>query len=106
MNGPCAKTTVRCTVRTPDGWKVSGTNECRNPQPVCPRRPGEGYEKCKSICDQVGHAEEVALLNAQDAGVNLSGATAEVVGHTYFCMNCQHALFKAGVRWLSVRQKT
>ena len=42
--GPCAKTTTRCTLVTPGGTHIVGTNECRNPQPVCPRLPGEGYE--------------------------------------------------------------
>jgi hypothetical protein len=97
--GPCAKATIICTIVTLAGERIVGTNICRNPQPVCPRLPGEGYEKCKTICDQVGHAEEVAV---QRAGKRALGARAFIEGHTYACMNCQHALFGAGVDSISL----
>ena len=97
--GPCAKTHVTCTIVATDGRKFVGSNWCGNAQPVCPREPGEGYEKCKSICHQSGHAEEDAVRLAGDAA---KGATAYLHGHTYACMNCQHALFGAGVKFLSV----
>lgn len=97
--GPCAKTTTRCTLVTPAGEHIVGTNECRNPQPVCPRLPGEGYEKCKSICDQVGHAEVVAVARA---GAKARGAKAFLEGHTYACMDCQHILWPSGVVSLSL----
>lgn len=99
MNGPCAKTTVTCTLVTPDGKHIVGTNYCRNAQPVCHRQPGEGYEKCRSICDQVGHAEVVAVMLA---GEKARGARAYLQGHTYACQACQEALFGAGVISLSV----
>lgn len=99
MNGPCAKATVRCTLVTPEGEHIVGENECANPQAVCPRSPGEGYEKCVSICQQLGHAEVVAVAKA---GSKARGARAYIEGHTYACMNCQHALFGAGVRSISV----
>lgn len=97
--GPCAKTTVRCTLVTPDGEKFVGTNYCENAQEKCPREPGEDYTKCTTICQQVGHAEVVAV---QLAGDKAEGARAFIEGHTYACMNCQHALFGAGVRSVSV----
>ncbi|MDP3328757.1 hypothetical protein [Parvibaculum sp.] len=99
MNGPCAKTTVRCTLVTPSGERIVGTNECANPQAACPRAPGEGYEKCQSICRQLGHAEVVAVMRA---GERARGSRAYIEGHTYACMNCQHALFGAGVKSVSV----
>lgn len=99
MRGPCAKTTTRCTLVTPDGEHIVGENWCENPQPSCPREPGEGYEKCKNICRQVGHAEEVAVMLAGDKA---RGARAYLEGHTYACMNCQHTLLGAGVRSLTV----
>lgn len=74
-----------------------GTNDCANPQKTCPRAPGEGYEKCKSICQQEGHAEEVALHNAHMANFDLSGAVAVLYGHTHYCRTCQEALYDAGV---------
>lgn len=87
----CAKTRVRVTLTHPDGRSWAGENWCRNPQPVCPR---EGYDKCKTICDQVGHAEEDAL---RVAGEHARGCTASLDGHTYYCMPCQHKLYAAGV---------
>ncbi len=101
MNGPCAKTTVKCTLITVDGEHIIGENWCVNPQKICPRTPGEGYKKCKSICQQEGHAEAVAVRLAGDKA---KGATAYIEGHTYACMDCQHALFGAGVAFLTVGQ--
>lgn len=94
MNGPCAKTRVLCTIIAPDGRRFDGENTCRNPQYVCPRSPGEGYEKCHSICDQVGHAEAVA---ASLAGEAARGGTAYLTGHTYACDPCKAALAAVGV---------
>lgn len=92
--GPCAKVRVRCTLIAADGRVWVGENDCRNPQPVCPREPGEGYAKCKSICDQPGHAEEMALAQAGEAA---RGAVA-YVEHKRVCAGCQAALAAAGVR--------
>ena len=92
--GPCAKTQTKCTIYTKDGAEYVGTNYCHNPQKVCPRKPSDGYDKCKTICHQEGHAEQVAV---DVAGKQAVGATAYLEGHTYYCMDCQHALFSAGV---------
>lgn len=97
--GFCAKARIRCTLVTLEGEHIVGENWCRNPQETCPRLPGEGYEKCKLICDQVGHAEHVAV---KLAGPKAQGARAFLEGHTYACMACQHALFGAGVESLSL----
>lgn len=99
MNGPCAKATVTCTLVTPAGERIVGTNYCENPQATCPRAPSEGYEKCASVCRQAGHAEVVAV---QFAGERARGARAYLQGHTYACMACQHALFGAGIISFSV----
>lgn len=95
----CAKATVRCTLVTPDGQQFVGTNWCANPQATCPRSPGEDYTKCKTICRQQGHAEVDAVA---EAGAAAKGAHAYLEGHTYACMDCQHALFGAGVIALTV----
>lgn len=93
----CAKKVVICQILTKDGQVFTGRNDCNNPQPLCPREAGEGYEKCKTICDQPGHAEEVALEQAQLAGANLGGAVAYIGGIGHYCKNCQIKLFDAGV---------
>lgn len=99
MIGPCAKTTVTCTIVAEDGERFVGTNYCENPQEVCPRSSGESYSKCVTICRQVGHAEIVAV---RLAGAKAKGAAAYLQGHTYACQACQEALFGAGVLTLSV----
>ena len=98
--GPCAKKQVGCVIVAPDGQKFAGANLCEEPQDVCPREPGEGYEKCQTICRQIGHAEIVALRRA---GKNAVGATAWVYNHTHACRDCQEALYGAGVILIGVR---
>lgn len=90
----CAKQRVRVTLTHPDGRQWIGENRCRNPQATCPRAPGEDYTKCRTVCDQVGHAELDAL---QQAGEHARGCIASLEGHSYYCMPCQHSLFAAGV---------
>lgn len=99
MSGPCAKVTTTCTLVTIEGERIIGTNWCATPQEVCPRKPGDDYTACKTICNQAGHAEEVAV---RLAGHKAHGARAFLDGHTYACMACQHALFGAGVESLSL----
>lgn len=97
--GPCARRVVRCTLVTPAGHYIVGENWCMNPQPTCPRIGNEGYEKCATVCQQVGHAEEVAVLMA---GPSAAGAHAYVENHTYACRNCQETLFGSGVSALTI----
>lgn len=92
--GPCAKAVVRCTIVSPNGNQFIGENVCQNPQPTCPRLPGEGYEKCTTICRQLGHAEAVAAYLAGDRAI---GGTAYLTGHTYACEPCKAALAAVGV---------
>lgn len=101
MNGPCAKTTTRCTIIALNGREYVGQNICANPQQACPRLPGEGYAKCVSICQQWGHAEQVA---ASIVGDRAHGGTAYLEGHTYFCDACKAALAAVGVTHLIVGQ--
>jgi deoxycytidylate deaminase len=92
----CAKKKVRCFIVTEDAKNIFyGTNHCDTPVMVCPRTEGEGYEKCKSICNQKGHAEEMALAEAE--GFDLTGATAYIEGIGHYCKSCQIKLFAAGV---------
>lgn len=97
--GPCAKRRVICTIVAPGGQRFVGSNDCRNPQQVCPRIPGEGYDKCKSVCQQVGHAEVVALALA---GPRARGAHAVINGHYYACETCSRLMRDAGVESVTV----
>lgn len=94
MRGPCAKRRVVCTITTEDGRQFRGENDCENPQSVCPRAPSEGYEKCKSVCNQSGHAEIEAL---RAAGDHAYGAQADLEGHYWICEPCGRALRDAGI---------
>lgn len=99
MIGPCAKRIVTCTLTAVDGSVHIGTNWCENAQPECPRQPGEGYAKCWTVCKQAHHAERSALVIA---GAKAKGAVAELRGHSYYCRECQEALFTAGIKSIGV----
>lgn len=100
--GPCAKRRVVCHLMTGEGPTFTGENDCANPQTVCPRLPGEGYEKCRSVCDQAGHAEVQALDRAKAAGIETDGAIAVLEGHYWMCEPCGRALREAGVRAVKI----
>lgn len=99
MTGNCAKRVVTCTLVTAAGERIIGKNWCNNPQNNCPRTPYEDYTKCKTICQQWGHAEAVALVIA---GERAMGAAAFIEGHTHACQSCQESLFSAGVKAMTI----
>jgi deoxycytidylate deaminase len=90
----CAKKKVLCFLISEDLEVFIGENNCLNPQPACPREQGEGYEKCKTICQQTAHAEVNAIAKA---GAKARGAKALVL-HKRVCCDCQDALDSAGVK--------
>jgi pyrimidine deaminase RibD-like protein len=90
----CAKKKVICVILTPRGEIFIGENSCLKAQLNCPRLLGEGYEKCRRICAQSGHAEIVAIANA---GTKARGATA-IITHKRICQECSTALDKAGIK--------
>lgn len=81
----CAKVEVHAYLVSLDGRVYHGSNWCAAPQAECPRAPGEGYEKCKSVCGQSAHAEVNAIAAAGDAA---RGATI-VVDYHYVCDACK-----------------
>jgi len=95
-NMKCAKHTTKCVIVTRDGKSFNGENYCLVPQDKCPRELGEAYEKCKTICFQIGHAEEVALMKALESGADLDGARA-IIGHDRICDNCRELLTRNGI---------
>jgi len=99
----CAKAKVACAIVSTDGQVFMGRNDCENPQSTCPREEGEGYDKCKSICQQEGHAEIMAL---KKAGAKSIGGRAYLWGHESYCHACENALLSAGVKSLSLINKS
>lgn len=92
----CAKVVVRATLTLKSGEVVTGENWCGNPQQFCPREPGEGYAKCRWICNQPNHAEGDAVRQALDAGFDLLGSTMHVT-HKRICGDCQKILDAFGI---------
>lgn len=89
----CAKARVTALLIGRSGKWYEGENATRSPQAACPRLPGEGYEKCASVCQQESHAEVAALLLAGDdacGGIML-------VNYHYCCADCVRACDAAGV---------
>jgi len=98
-NRECAKQTVMAIIVTKDNELFIGLNDCDNPQSVCPRKDyptGQGYEYCKSVCSQTGHAEENAC---KIAGIERCiGATLYLIGHTYCCEHCEKIMQEYGIK--------
>jgi hypothetical protein len=91
--GPCAKRRVQAVLIGASGKAYAAENVCLNPQAVCPRAPGEGYDKCKTICRQVAHAE-LQVLDL--AGADAHGGRMQV-SHWYACDACAATVKAAGV---------
>lgn len=92
--GPCAKHRTQAVLVAENGQTFVGENVCLSPQAVCPRLPGEGYEKCKTVCKQLGHAEEHAIAAA---GPLANGATITVT-HWYACDKCKALCEASGIK--------
>lgn len=109
---PCLKQLTRCMIFVDNSLvapnqKFEATNSCHvEGAEVCPRvtagsPSGEGYD----LCGPPKHAEQEAVLllkqvypTAEDLLRYGGTATAYLYGHTWMCMDCQHALVEAGVR--------
>lgn len=90
----CAKVRVEAILIGRSGKWYEGENHCTSPQASCPRLPGEGYEKCKSVCQQDAHAEVEAI---RAAGDDACGGLMYVNYH-YCCPDCTRACDAAGVQ--------
>lgn len=93
----CAKEFVQAYLKTTDGNIYYGDNSCDCPQKKCPRWPWDGYEKCKTICLQSGHAEAVAIFRAIVYGSNPGGGVLWVVGNKKPCETCRNLMDAFGV---------
>ena len=96
---PCLKREVCAVIIDQDGKIAVGQNLIQNDTVrKCPRVGNEGYEKCLSICNQVGHAETEAIKVAKKRNMKLNGAILYLTGHFYACYNCREACKKEGIK--------
>lgn len=99
----CRKQTVRATLVTSSGKRYSATNYIRRDFGHCPREAagmatGEGYELCREVCGQPGHAEaNLALMLSYAPGDKFQGGTVYLEGHTYACDDCIAAVAPARI---------
>lgn len=78
-----------------------GTNAGKKVE-VCPRivhncPTGTGYEYCKDVCKQEGHAEVMAIHDALKKTKNLKGASLYLDGHWWMCEPCWNLIIKVGI---------
>lgn len=88
----------------------SGSNASKRVD-ICPRvehncPTGQGYEFCREVCKQKGHAEVIAIQNAKENGFSqeLVGASLYLDGHWWACKNCCDTMEKAGIIRLYLRE--
>lgn len=94
----CAKKRVVAVIADAEGKILGvGENTCNEPQEVCPRLPGEGYHKCKTVCLQPFHAEMDAIAKAAFAGHDIRGASCTILGIDRVCEDCEWTLKAAGI---------
>ena len=90
---PCRKVRVRATLVIPGGRVYIGENGIKaDPGPgCCPReglQHGEGYELCRTVCEQTGHAEVNALGLCRADGQSTLGGVIYLEGHDRLCETC------------------
>lgn len=85
-----------------------GTNAAKKVD-ICPRvthncPTGTGYEFCKSVCNQEGHAEIMAIRSALNVDSNLEGCDLYLEGHWWICENCWNEIIKVGIKNVFLRR--
>lgn len=69
---------------------------------VCPRvikgyPTGQGYELCRTECQQEGHCEVMAIRDALNRGNDPKGASMYLDGHWWICQPCWDEIIKVGI---------
>jgi deoxycytidylate deaminase len=96
----CLKQVVTATIYRKGKILVSASNDIQNYVEKCPRlgmATGEGYDLCRSVCGQEGHAEIQAINKAKALGLDLEGSVLYLKGHTYVCSNCRMHMEQTGI---------
>ena len=94
----CAKRNVIAVLQSRNCEEdfLMASNECNNPQDVCPREDGEDYTKCRTICQQSGHAE-TEVLKLVKSWMDLTYYDLTIIGHDRMCPECTNAIADAGI---------
>ncbi len=76
---------------------------------ICPRTihncpTGTGYEYCKEVCNQEGHAEVVAVRDALKKTNNLKGVSLYLDGHWWICQGCWDEIIRVGIKKVYLRK--
>jgi len=103
MSYTCKKQQTLAIIEN-DGKFWVGRNNCKNYVAVCPRdiqgcKTGEGYELCKTVCEQEGHAEVMACKAAGDGA---RGGTLYLFGHWYCCDDCKRVMKEYGIENIKI----
>ena len=97
----CLKQVVKASIVKEGITVVVAYNDITNEDvSQCPRMgmpSGEGYEYCRHLCKQQGHAEIQALNRARYLDIDVRGCTLILEGHSYVCEECQKQLIKEGI---------
>jgi deoxycytidylate deaminase len=96
----CLKQTTIAIIYKDGKVQGVGSNLIRNDHiEECPRKnskTGKDYDKCRYVCHQIGHAEEVVIDNAEE--YSCIGATLYLIGHTYCCKDCIKKIKQAKIK--------
>lgn len=97
----CGKQPVYVVIVTKDNKLIFGSNyrknnvECNRIKLQC--ASGKGYEHCDGVCQQLNHAERVAIKIANDNNIDITDAIMYLHGHSYCCDPCKEAINAAGI---------
>lgn len=97
----CLKQSTAAVVVKNGGIVGRGANAGKRVD-VCPRivhncPTGTGYEYCKDVCKQEGHAEIMAIRDASKKTKILKGASLYLAGHWWICKPCWDEIIKVGI---------
>lgn len=75
----------------------------------CPRwgsPTGTNYGPCKDVCQQEGHAEVMAIKDAEAKDKDTHEADLYLYGHWWCCENCWNHILAAGIKRVILLEKS
>ncbi len=104
---PCFKREVCAVIVNNIGQVVVGQNLIYTNEEIseCPRKKGEDYTKCKTVCNQTNHAETEAIRIAKLRNMEIRGATLYLHNHYKMCENCKKVCEYEGLNVVILGEK-